>query len=165
MISFRIKDVKNFMSNLLLGDTFDFFSLSEAAITTYNTFQINGHINKTFFDSEDYEALSDKEFSSWSVIKPICYNLIKGHKTPQKMKLTFRLPDNQYQTIINKSGATLLPENISGLYVHFIYEQDILTAVTAASLSIFSMDKTIDKYWDNQIYTFLNARFDIEESQ
>lgn len=165
MISLKIKDVKNFMSRLLIGNTFDFLLVSEVSLTTFNTFNINGHINKNFYNEEELNELKDKEFSSWTQIKPICYNLIKGTKTPDKFKITFCLSRNEYPTILGKSGADLTSDNISGLYIHFIYENNVLSAITATSLTIFTMDKTLDKYWDDQIKSFLVKNFDIEESE
>ena len=38
MLALKINDVKNFMNQLLIGDTFDSFSLVEASITTFSNF-------------------------------------------------------------------------------------------------------------------------------
>ena len=38
-----------FMSRLLGSNAFDVFLLAEASITTYNTFFIDGRMNKEFF--------------------------------------------------------------------------------------------------------------------
>ena len=46
MRAFQIQDVKSFMSHLLLSNTFDRFLLTEASITTFNTFFIDGHLHK-----------------------------------------------------------------------------------------------------------------------
>ena len=43
MRAFQIQDVKSFMSHLLLSNTFDRFLLTEASITTFNTFFIDGN--------------------------------------------------------------------------------------------------------------------------
>lgn len=165
MISLKINDIKNFMSSLLVGNTFDFLSVSEVSLTTFNTFHINGHINKNFYTTEELENLKDKEFSSWSQIKPICYSLIKGTKTPDKFKITFCLPNGDFDTMIEKSGANLKADNISGLYVHFTYENSVLSAITATSLSIFTMDKTLDKYWDDTIQSFLVKHFNVDKNE
>ena len=50
MIALHILDVKQFMSKLLLNDTFDHFLLSEAVITTYNTFHIDGRLQKDYYN-------------------------------------------------------------------------------------------------------------------
>ena len=42
MIALQIQDIKNFMSKLLLSQTFDNFLMVEGSIKTYNTFRIDG---------------------------------------------------------------------------------------------------------------------------
>lgn len=49
MQAFQILDVKGFMGKLLLSSTFDAFLLSEATITTFNVFSIDGHFHPDFF--------------------------------------------------------------------------------------------------------------------
>ena len=55
MRAFQIQDVKSFMSHLLLSNTFDRFLLTEASITTFNTFFIDGHLHKDYFSSDEAE--------------------------------------------------------------------------------------------------------------
>mgnify|MGYP005803493919 CR=1 FL=1 len=42
MIAFSLTNIKEFMSHLLLSDTFDYFSFIEGEIVTFNTFKIDG---------------------------------------------------------------------------------------------------------------------------
>lgn len=162
MISIQIKDVKNFMSCLLMGSTFDFLYVTEISLTTFNTFTINGHLNQKYYTEDELTELNNTQFSSWKMLKPVCYNLIKGNKTPERFKITFCLGKDDYDKMIKNSGASLTAENITGLYVHFTYENGVLSGITATSLSIFTMDKTLDKYWDETIKNFLVKHFDIE---
>lgn len=46
MIAFSLTNIKDFMSHLLLNETFDHFSFIEGEITTFNTFHIDGFIKK-----------------------------------------------------------------------------------------------------------------------
>ena len=55
MLVLKINDVKNFMNQLLIGDTFDDFSLVEASITTFSNFTIDGKIHKDFFDTDSVQ--------------------------------------------------------------------------------------------------------------
>lgn len=48
MIALQIKEIKSFMGKLLGTECFDSFLLEEAVITTYNTFRIDGRINREF---------------------------------------------------------------------------------------------------------------------
>ena len=59
MLALKINDVKSFMNQLLIGDTFDSFSLVEASITTFSNFTIDGKIHKDFFDT-DFQISTDQ---------------------------------------------------------------------------------------------------------
>ena len=65
MISLTLTNVKNFMSHLLLKETFDNFSFIEGEIITFNTFRIDGYIQKDFFDSEE----EIPEYSLWKNLR------------------------------------------------------------------------------------------------
>lgn len=162
MISIKISDVSNFMQNLLVKDTFDSFLFCDGEIHTANTISINGRINRNFYTSEELELINE-DFVSWKKLKHICFEAIKGKKVPTKMKLIFSLPKNAYPKIIEDSGVSLLSENIGGLYIHIIYENNEIEIITGTSLNIFTMDKVLDKFWDKTMHTFLSKHFDILE--
>ena len=83
MISRKITELKHFMTRLLASDCFDSFLLEQAIITTYNTFTIDGHLERNFYTSEEWEdpSLCPYDLSCWADIRPICFSLIKGKKT------------------------------------------------------------------------------------
>ena len=51
MISLTLTNVKKFMSQLLMTETFDRFSFIEGEIVTFNTFKLDGYLQKDFFDA------------------------------------------------------------------------------------------------------------------
>ena len=55
MLALQITNIKDFMSKLFLKDTFDSFYLVKSAITTANTFSIDGRIKKEYFTKEENE--------------------------------------------------------------------------------------------------------------
>ena len=67
MIALQIKEIKSFMGKLLGTECFDSFLLEEAVITTYNTFRIDGRINREFYSDEEWEnkETHPDEFSAW----------------------------------------------------------------------------------------------------
>ena len=85
MRAFQIQDVKSFMSHLLLSNTFDRFLLTEASITTFNTFFIDGHLHKDYFSSAEAEMAELTTYSYWEQLWPFALSLIKGKKTPLAM--------------------------------------------------------------------------------
>jgi hypothetical protein len=79
------------------------------------------------------------------------------------MKLVFAFPKSNYDKIISDSGINNTANDIGGLYLHILYENNQITVVTGTTLNIFTLDKTLDMYWDNLMKAFLGKHFDIEE--
>ena len=65
MISLSLSDIKDFTSQLFLKDTFDSFCFIEGEIVTFNTFRIDGFIQKGFFDSDAILP----EYSCWKNVR------------------------------------------------------------------------------------------------
>ena len=168
MISLRIKDIKIFMSHLLIKDTFDDLLLSEANITTGNTFTINGYINKSFYTDEELANMTQTDYTSWGKIKPFCFSLIKGNKVPTSMKIVFVMSKAATVSFVGEYSkdmdGILAADNINGLYINILYSDGTATITTGTSLNIFTLDKTTEKCFDKHICSFLeqsNIDFDI----
>lgn len=156
MIAEQIKEVKTFMSKLLIDNTFDKFLVADVSITTYNTFSIDGHINKDFFDEEEFLALADHHLSYWETIRPICFSLIKGHKTPVRFKMIFALDREQIRKLIQTNQISMSEGDVNELFLNIKYENNTLTFVTGCSLKIFTMDKSLEKAFDQYISEFIS---------
>ena len=124
--------------DLLVGNEFDDFLVTEVSITTYNTFNIDGHINKSFFTDEEYSSLMEKELSTWKDLKSTCFELIKGKRTPVKFKMVF-----MKRPVEN--------ESVDGLFLNIKYESGELTCITGTSIKTFSLDKTMENSWDSEV--------------
>ena len=162
MIHLKIKDINNFMQHLLVQDTFHHFLVYEGEICTSNLFQFDGHINKKFYNHDEPEALTE-DFISWETIKPICFQMIKGEKVPTKIKLVFAFPKGSYEKLIADCGIHISPEEIGGLYLHITYENGLVKIITGTTLNTFTMDKTLDHYWDHLMQKFFQHYFDVED--
>ena len=161
MIALQIQDIKNFMSKLLLSQTFDNFLLIEGSIITYNTFHIDGRVHKEFYSEEERktQALLNRDFSLWKEAKPICLELIKGKKTPLGFKFTFQLSKENTTKLLTNSGITSLqPENISGLLLNIRFDGNSLTCITATNLNLFTLDKSLEHAWDDMVKRFLKQQ-------
>lgn len=159
MIAEQIKDVKNFMSKLLIDSTFDNFLVNEVSITTYNTFEIDGHIKKEFYTEEEFSSLPDPHLSFWSKLKPFCFSLIKGNKTPVKFKMIFALNRTQIENLITSNQISISIDDVNELFLNIKYENGTLTYVTGTSLKIFTMDKSLEKAFDTYISHFISTLF------
>ena len=58
MQSYQIQDLKDFMKKLLLTETFDAFLLSEASVTTYAAFHLDGSIHPDYFSTDEAKTLT-----------------------------------------------------------------------------------------------------------
>lgn len=156
MVAFHIIDQKNFMNKLLLGDIFDSFWLSEASITTYNTFTIDGNLHTDFFETPVLEALkrNRRTHSLWQEVRPFCLSIIKGKHTPLHFKIVFQLPRDNTDRAVLDSGVSLSPEDVSGLFLNLSYNGSEMTCTTGTALKIFTLDKTFDTVWDNMVLAF-----------
>lgn len=149
MIIFNLK-TKNCMQHLLLKTTFDSFSLIEGEITTYNTFHIDGYLHKKFF-----EEAPQKEYSSWGDLREFCFQIIRGKRTPLNFRFILSLPREDFEDFLNQQEIfAFRSSDLQGLYLNFKYDGTSLKCVTGTSLSLFTMDKTLEKVWDNYAKEF-----------
>ena len=149
MIIFNLK-TKNCMQHLLLKTTFDSFSLIEGEITTYNTFHIDGYLHKKFF-----EDAPQKEYSSWGDLREFCFQIIRGKRTPLNFRFILSLPREDFEDFLNQQEISAFrSSDLQGLYLNFKYDGTSLKCVTGISLSLFTMDKTLEKVWDNYAKEF-----------
>ncbi len=102
MLALKITDVKDFMNKLLIGEVFDRFSLVEASVTTFNTFTIDGKLQYDFFDTDTKAAFEEKstEYSLWHDVKPYCFSIIRGRRTPLNFRIVFELSHDQTQSLL-----------------------------------------------------------------
>ena len=57
MQAFQIENIRSFMKQLLLQDTFDTFLVSEVSVTTFASFRIDGSLHPEFYSQEEEQAL------------------------------------------------------------------------------------------------------------
>lgn len=155
MKALKVLEVKTFMSQLFLGETFDSFLLYELEIQTANQYKISGRISRKWYDSDELEKLGDREYSLWKEMRGLSFQIIKGSKSPQTMKVIFSLPKENVKKVLERSGAGFLPEQVEGLFLNVKYENGELYLITGSSVSVFSMDKALEQEWDKEILTFL----------
>ena len=85
MISLTLTNVKKFMSQLLMTETFDRFSFIEGEIVTFNTFKLDDISKKIFLMHRTDTNLNLLPLLwkniRWGDIREFCFSLIKesGH--------------------------------------------------------------------------------------
>lgn len=154
MIALKLTSVKDFMTHLLLSETFDNFLFIEGEIVTFNTFTIDGYIQKAFFPEED----TLPEYSSWKNLRDYCFTLIKGRKTPLSFKFIFSLSPKNTARLISQNNLDYTPDQVQGLYLNIRYDGTTLQCVTGTSLKTFTMDKSLEQAWDTMVQKFFSQK-------
>jgi hypothetical protein len=168
MIALEIKNTKNFMNSLLVSKQFDDFLVEEVVITTFNTFTIDGHIVRDFYNHEELENLLSEgkstDFSGWNDIRPICFDLIKGKKTPVSFKVTFLASNELIEKIAANPECGVAANLIRSLVINIRYDNGKVTCITGTSFTTFIMDKSTEKLWDGYVkQLFSKFALDFEE--
>ena len=166
MICLQIKNTKNFMNSLLISELFDTFYVEETVITTFNTFIIDGHTVKDFYTNEEIEEMGGTlpPLSLWRDIRPICFQLIKGKKTPVSFRVTMQAASEMLHTIAGSPDCGVSENLIRSLVLNIRYENGQVSCITGTSFTTFLVDKSVDKLWDNYVREmFGRLQIDYEE--
>lgn len=134
-----------------MKEEFDNYFLCEAEIVTFNKFTIDGHMQKRFYSNEEYEDMGSPQWSSWNKVRPLCFEMIKGSKTPLRFKIVLRLNDREIEKFLQENELSYTLSDIGGLYLNLIYENSKLNCITGSSVNLFTMDKSLEKAWDAKV--------------
>jgi len=148
MVHIKITSNHDFIKQLFLSDTFNSFFLEEATIKMANTFYVEGRIHKDFFSEEELKSnpLLEEEFRTWESLKAVCFDFIKGKKTPLYFKL-----------VLHSSATEKLKKPEVKSYVLTIkFDGTTVYITTGISLYTFQLDKSPEEIWDSYILQLLS---------
>ncbi len=160
MIALNISEIKDFMNKLLCTETFDHFLLQEASICSNVNYHIEGAINQDFY-SEDEMAeleLTGLSFIPFGKIRPQCFDLIKGKRTPSFFKFVFLLSPKNLEKTLAQTQSSYTANDISAVFMNLKYQNGQLLLTTGISYRIFSVDKSLDHEWDSLVKRFLKSK-------
>lgn len=159
MTALQITSMKNFMSRFLISDTFDCFLLEEAVISTVNTFTIDGHINQDFFKGTEMEPDAPAyDFRPWGEIKGLCFDLIKGRRTPLSFRFVLHLMPEKAAALLatENSGADF--SQVKALVLTIRYDGSKAVLTTGISSHSFVPSKEPDAIWDSALVKYLSEK-------
>ena len=104
MIALKVEDVKTFTSKLFLKEDFDSFLVKEVNIVTYNNFSIDGHIRQGYYTDEELEENQIEFFSSWKVLRPVCFSLTKSCRGASILSCCFLLRTRKNSLPLPEAG-------------------------------------------------------------
>lgn len=146
MFAVQITNLKDFMNKLFVKETFDRFLLSEATLTTFAAYHVDGAYHPEFF-GEDQEGPVPR-LCPWSRLRPVFFSLIRGKHTPLNFKIIFQLSGEDTERLLITDNLPFQPEDVFGLYMNVQYDGEKVTVTTGSSLKIFTLDKSLDASWD-----------------
>lgn len=154
MVALKVEDIRRFTSELFIGSMFDKFWVREADIVTFNAFHVDGRVKTEFYTAQELEEREIGEFSSWEVLKPVCFSLIKGKKLPGSFRIVLQLEEKQVEQFLAKRQLPVRAEQVGGMYMNIRYENGELYCVTGTSVNFFTLDKSLDEEWDDAVKRF-----------
>ena len=164
MQALNITNLKDFTNKLFIGEVFDHFLITEASITTFATFFIDGKLQNDFFDSDEQTALreSGRSYALWKEIKPYCCSVIRGKRLPLHFKIIFQLPLSEIARLFpDKAGSF---SDIGNFYLNVQYRNQNVLCTTGVSLHTFTPGVKPGTLWDDMILHFLqNHQIDFEK--
>lgn len=158
MLSIKILDVKQFMHCLLLEPTFDRFLLREASVKAGVSYAIDGKINTDFYDSDEQEELNKQQYCYYEEQRPFLFSFIRGKKTPLSFKIVFLLAPSNIEKLLEQNHLSYRFEDINALVFNLHFDQGTLTCTSGTSLKVFTLDKTLEQVWEQNLKAFLKAK-------
>lgn len=157
MIALNLPEVRDFMNQLLGAGIFDNFLLREALIQGSVTWSLDGSITPDFYSADELETLGLTGLSClpFAQVRPQCFQLIRGKRTPSYFKFVFLLAPDALVRTLEQTHSSFRPEDITGMFFNLIFRQGKLMLTTGISYRMFSVDKRLDAEWDILMQKFL----------
>ena len=118
MIALSLPEIKDFMNKLLCTDTFGHFLLKEAVILGSVTWSLDGTIQPDFYSSDEADALglTGLSFLPFEQVRPQCFDLIKGKRTPSYFKFVFLLSPKNLERTLLSTHSSFTPGHYGNVY-------------------------------------------------
>lgn len=157
MIALQITEIKDFMNKLLRDGIFDHFLVQEACIYTGYAWTLDGAVRSGYLSVEEIEeqGLTGLSFMPFGAVRTQCFDLVKGKRTPSQFRFVFLLSPENLARTLEQAECGLTPNDVSGMFLNFKYQNASLTLTTGVSYRTFTMDKTLDREWDSLVQKFL----------
>ena len=166
MIELEIRKLGVFMGKLFSSDCFDSFLITEAAVRTNVSWALDSRLLKSFYTDEEWNDHDTRpyEFATWSDMRPIIREIIKGKKSPVGFQLVFRLKPEYVHAVLKKasgnneadSSVTVSP--VDALYFTVKYDGAKAIIITGIGYSGFTLDKSAEPVWDRTMTAFLDRK-------
>lgn len=160
MIALKIGSLGSFMSGLFSRNTFDAFLLAEGALQMGVTWQVDGKLNREFYEKEAWEDPAQRpyDYEAWSGIRPALRELIRGKKAPASFRFVLHLKPEYMQALLEKEGDPELLACVGAFVLTIRYRDGAANILTGISMKSFTMNKNADILWDKTVRRFLQSK-------
>lgn len=155
MISLKILEMNRFMGKLLKGENFDGFLLKEGFLRTNIEYRFQGQLFTEYFDTEEQAKLEEK-YVYWGELRPTVFELIKGKKTPLAFSFTLLLTKNDTTQLLARRQVNV-GEDSPSLFLQIRFEHGTGHMVTGTARNVFTLDKSLEEAWDEEIRQLMKA--------
>lgn len=159
MQSIHILDIKPFMQLLFQTEQLNEYEFVSADIRTDMTYSLDGHINRSFFSEEELiqHSLTQRSYLTWSIAREKVFTLIKGKRTPSLLKIVLRASVPETDNLISSTNSSLNSNDIDGIFLNIIFQENKLNVICGISYKIFTMDKELESEFSTKIITLLKS--------
>ena len=155
MISLKILEMNRFMGKLLKGENFDGFLLKDGFLRTSIEYRFQGQLFAEYFDTAEQEKLEEK-YIYWGELRPTVFELIKGKRTPLAFSFTLLLPKNDTAELLARRQVNMSGDSPS-LFLQIRFEHGMGHIVTGTARNTFTLDKSMEEAWDEEVKQLFRA--------
>ncbi len=66
------------------------------------------------------KSLQKNRYAGGGSLRGVCFQMIKGKKTPESMKLVFRMAEGGMEKLLLKSGLPYQTSDVEGLFLMYV---------------------------------------------
>ena len=164
MQAFQITSQKDFMNQLLTGGLFEAFFLKEASVVTGVSYHIDGHRNLAYYkDMNGNQGENTEEnlnrYIPFREMRPILFQMIKGKRTPLSFHIILHWDKVEVNHFLQEQGTTVQQSFVSNLVLNIRFDENGMQVISAVDYSDFTLDKEIEKQWDQKVASMLALHF------
>ena len=141
------------MQKLLMENVFDNFLIVSFSIDKDMSVIIDGERNKTWYDTDSKDM---PFYLTWKEVRDTVAFLIKGKRSPLRMKAVFRLSkENTEKLLLNVENNGNTSAADTAFCWNMRFEEGTLIITTGVSSNDFRLIPVLNEIWDKDILIFL----------
>lgn len=155
MISLKLLEMNRFMGKLLKSETFDGLLLKEGFLRTNIEYCFQGQLFADYYDTSEQELL-DEKYVHWREVRPTIFELVKGKRTPLAFSFTLLLTKTDTTALLARRQVHV-GEDSPSLFLQIRFEHGTGHIVTGTARNIFTLDKSLEEAWDEEVRQLMKA--------